>query len=149
VVENEYTPTDAAPVQQDGPTVLIQGEDMLGLLNFCLHAGVQKMRRDGLSAVRLEQLKIVVRRALLSACGQEFPGYVLSQPNSTKEELWSTERAAGEIGISPRQVRRIARNGIGTKDGRDWLLPKEAVLALKREREWKARNGSRGLPRAA
>jgi hypothetical protein len=132
---------DPGAVQQQGPAVLIQGDEPLRLLNFCLHAGAQKLRRDGLSAARVEQMKVIVRRALMSARGHELPRYVLSDANSTGQEMWSTARAAHELELSRRQVRRIARNGIGTRDGRDWLLPKDAVLALKAERECEARNG--------
>jgi hypothetical protein len=140
---------EAEAVQQAGSAVLIQGEEPLHLLNFCLHAGAQKMRRDGLSAARIEQLKTVVRRALMSAQGHKLPNYVLSEANSAGQEMWSIRRAALELEISPRQVRRIARNGIGTRSGRDWFLPKGEVLALKLDRDWKARNGSRNADRVA
>jgi hypothetical protein len=131
--------------------VLIQDEETLQLLYFCVHAGVQKMHRAGLSPARLEPLKALIRRAIMSANGHEQPVYVLAEQDSSSQdiELWNVAEAANELGIGDRQVRRLAREGLGFRVGREWMLPKARVLALKTEREWKARNGSRRLPRAA
>lgn len=147
------------PIQQLGSAVLLQGADVLRLVNFCLRAGVQKLHRDGLSPARVEELKQVVRRALMAASGHEDAVYVLAEAHSPCQdelfnalnnvEWWSVAEAADELGISRRQIRRIAEEGLGIRKGRAWMLPKARVLALKAEREREARNDSRHCTRAA
>jgi hypothetical protein len=136
---------------QRGRAVLIQDEESLRLLYFCIHAGVQKWHRDGLSTAPLEPLKALIRRAIMSVNGHEQPVYVLAERDSSSQdiELWNVSEAAAELELGVRQVRRLAKQGLGIQSGREWMLPKARVLALKQEREWKARNGSRHLPRAA
>lgn len=142
---------DVDDVQQAGDAVLVQGEEMLTLLYFCLNAGIRKLRYDGLPPARAERLKGVVYRALMSPSGREDAAYVLAEAHSDRQdtEMWSVAEAAEELGIGVRQVRRLAEEGLGKKRGRDWWLPKDRVCALKQERDWKARNGSRTCPRAA
>jgi hypothetical protein len=139
------------PPLQIGPAVLVQDEETLRHLYFCVKAGIQKCGRDGASPAHLHPLAALLRRAYMSASGHEFRVYVLAEEDSTSQETdWLTvAEAADELGLSDRQVCRLARAGLGTQKGREWRLSKSKVLALKQERDWKARNGSRGLPRAA
>lgn len=130
--------------------MLVQDEESLQHLYFCVQAGIQKCRRDGVSPAHLYGLAAVIRRAYMSARGHACAVYVLAEEHSTSQNDWmSVAEAADELELSERQVRRLAEAGLGTRKGREWRLSKSRVLALKQERDWKARNGSRGLPRAA
>jgi hypothetical protein len=140
------------PPAQTGPAVLVQDRETLRHPYFCVHAGIQKLHRDGLSSQHLEPLKGLLRRAIMSANRHEFPVYVLAEEHSTGQETdWLTvAEAAAELDLSARQVCRLARDGLGTrKGGREWRLPRSRVVTLKQERDWKAQNGTRRLPRAA
>lgn len=51
--------------------------------------------------------------------------------------------AARELGYSPWYVRKLARKGdalAGTREGRDWNFPKDAVMAFKQARRQKGAN---------
>ena len=85
----------------------------------------------------------------MSATGHEHPVYVLAEEHSTSQDWLSVAEAATELGLGERQVRRLAEAGLGTRKGREWRLSKSKVLAMKAERDWRARNGSRHAPRAA
>ena len=139
------------PPVQVGPAVLVQDAGTLRHLYFCVKAGIQKCSRDGASPAHLHPLAALLRRAYMSASGHEHPVYVLAEEHSTSQDnAWlSVAEAAAELGLGERQVRRLAEAGLGTRKGREWRLSKSTVLALKAERDWKARNGSRHAPRAA
>ena len=117
----------------------------------CVKAGIQKCSHDGVSPAHLHPLAALLRRAYMSAVGHEDAVYVLAEEHSIgRDNDWlRVAEAAAEIGLSERQVRRLAREGLGTRKGREWRLPRSKVLALKQERDWKDRNGSRHAPRAA
>jgi len=129
----------------------VQDADTLRYLYLCVQAGIQKNRRNGLSPAHLYPLSALFYRAHMSAIGHGHPVYVAAESDSTGQhtEFWTVKEAARELGIGERQVRRLAADGLGARKGREWMLPKARVLALKQERDWKARNGSRHLPRAA
>jgi hypothetical protein len=139
------------PVQRLGPAILVQDVETLRHLYFCVQAGVQKLRRDGLSPAHLYPLSSLIRHGIMSADGHEYPAYVLAEEDSTSQDNdWlSVAEAATELELSERQIRRIAATGLGTRKGREWQLSKSKVLALKAERDWRARNGSRHFPSAA
>ena len=141
-------PRSAPPVQV-GPAVLVQDAETLRHLYFCVKAGIQKCSHDGVSPAHLHPLAALLRRAYMSASGHEHPVYILAEEHSTSQDRLSVAEAATELGLGERQVRRLAEAGLGTRKGREWRLPKSKVLALKQERDWRARNGSRHAPRAA
>jgi excisionase family DNA binding protein len=87
----------------------------------------------------------------MAASGHEYPVYALAEEHSTSQddEWLSVDEAASELELSRRQVRRLAEAGLGTRKGREWRLSKSKVLALKAERDWRARIGSRHFPTAA
>jgi hypothetical protein len=143
--------TSGRQPMQVGPTVLVQDAESLRHLYFCVQAGIQKCSRDGVSPAHLHPLAALIRRAHMSAVGHEHPVYVLAEEHSTGQDNdWlSVAEAATELGLGERQVRRLAKAGLGTRKGREWRLPRSKVLAMKQERDWKDRNGSRHAPRAA
>ena len=75
----------------------------------------------------------------MSAVGHEDAVYVLAEKHSIGQDNdWlSVAEAAAELGLSERQVRRLAREGLGARKGREWRVPRSKVLALKQERDWK------------
>jgi hypothetical protein len=137
------------PPVQIGPAVLVQDAETLRHLYFCVKAGIQKCSRDGVSPAHLHPLAALLRRAYMSASGHEHPVYILAEEHSTSQDRLSVAEAATELGPGERQVRRLAEAGLGTRKGREWRLSKSKVLAMKAERDWRARNGSRHAPRAA
>ena len=141
----------SAPPVQIGPAVLVQDAETLRHLYFCVKAGIQKCSHDGVSPAHLHPLAALLRRAYMSAVGHEDAVYVLAEEHSIGQDNdWlSVAEAAAELGLGERQVRRFAEAGLGTHKGREWRLLRSKVLELKAERDWKARNGSRRLPRAA
>ena len=60
----------------------------------------------------------------MSAVGHEDAVYALAEEHSTSQDNdWlSVAEAATELGLGERQVRRLAREGLGTRKGREWRL---------------------------
>jgi hypothetical protein len=79
--------TWSSPPLQIGCAVLVQDDETLRHLYFCVHAGIQKLNRDGLSARHLEPLKALLRRSIMSASGHEFRVYILAEEDSTSLEV--------------------------------------------------------------
>jgi hypothetical protein len=129
------TPPD---VQQHSDGLLVRGDE-LQLMYFCLHAGAQKLRRDGLSAARVEQLKAVVHRALMSPLRHDFADSAAAESCSAGQDgdndSMNANSAAAELNISVRHAQRLAPSLGAVRIGRSWAFRRAPVLGLKRERE--------------
>ena len=115
----------------------MQDAETLRHLYFCVQAGIQKCSHDGVSPAHLHPLAVLIRRAYMSASGHEHPVYALAEEHSFGQDNdWlSVAEAAAELGLGERQVRRIAKAGLGTRKGREWRLPRSKVLPLKQKRD--------------
>lgn len=139
------------PVQVGPGVVVLQGEDALRDLYFCLHAGAQKLRRDGLSAGRFERLKSTIYRALMSRPRHEVAYCVAVETESNGQDasdLLTVAEAAEVLALSRRQVQRLASELGGVRIGHGLAFRRAPVLALKQTREREAQSGRRNrIPR--
>ena len=128
---------DTPSVQQLGAAVLIQG-DALRDLYLCLHKGIPAVSAAGHSPVLLHIVKVQVSRALMSARGQHIAKPIAAESDSNGQgaaALISVAEAAAQLGVSQRQMRRLARScQLGQRFGATWALNRAAVLALASER---------------
>ena len=54
---------------------------------------------------------------------------VVVEEHSAREEEVTTAGAAALTGLSPRQIQRLAKSGLGRRVGRSWLRPVDLLLA--------------------
>lgn len=138
------------PVQQIGDAVIIRGE-AISPLYYSVMAGVREARRNGHSItpyVALQAATLAAHRSK-SDTGHEHPESKVAQQQSERQgddDLLSIAEAAALSGYCARQVRRKAQAGHGHRVGTSWVMTRGAALALKQQRTWKARNGTRHLP---
>ena len=128
-------------VQRDDGTVLIQGEQTLGLLYRCVLAGITRRHRDGVSSHDLTELRTVLYRACMSARRHRDDSRRPTTSCCTCQDgadLIGTTEAATLLSLTPRQVARLAARDVGLggiRLGHAWVLKRAPVLALARERE--------------
>jgi hypothetical protein len=129
--------TEPPDVQRLGTAVLIQGSALRDLY-VCLHSGIAVMSRNGHSPALMHSAKQQVSRALMAARGHPVAETVAAKPISNCQGVadWiSVAEAAIELGVSERQMRRLARScQLGERIGATWTLDRGAVLALAAER---------------
>lgn len=129
-----------------GDTVLIQGQAALNDLASCVIARMQRDRLNGASPARYAQLLASIHAAM-SDSGQQLAETAPAQTDSESqhESDWmTTAQAAHALGITERQMRRLARTLDGAQRvGNTWVLKREPLLALAEERKRKASNGQR------
>jgi hypothetical protein len=137
------------PVQQCGSAVLIQGDGLEDIAK-CILARIRESQRNGYSIEPYARLLTSVHAARMSAARHEFATYVLSEQESEGQDVvdwFSVEEAAAVLALSRRQTQRVAqqlfRAGLAKRIGTTWALKRAPVLALKLERDRKARNGER------
>lgn len=136
-------------VQQLGPAVVIRG-DALDVLYRSLMAGARDARRNGYSVspfVALQAATLAAHRAK-SDVGHGNTGLEATTSDSgcQGDDWLSIAEAAALSGYCARQLRRRARSGLGRRVGSSWVIARRDALALKAERDWKARNASRRIP---
>ncbi|MGE2835460.1 hypothetical protein [Mycobacterium sp. SMC-4] len=133
-------------VRQVGDTVTVRGRNALDDLARCVLARIQKDRLNGASPARYARLLAAIHTAM-SSSGQQLAESADPQTHSNQqgEDNWmSTTEAAATLGITCRQMRRLAPSIDGAQRiGNTWALRQAAVLALAEERHRKARNGQR------
>ncbi len=129
----------APDVQQLGDAVLIQG-DALRALYIALHRAIRATSAAGHSPARLQAIQQQIHRALttqMSDHGHPVAKSFDAQSESNCQgaaELMSVAEAAAELGVSERQMRRLAHD-LGQRVGASWAFNRIAVLALARARE--------------
>jgi hypothetical protein len=111
-----------------------------------VEAGLRWMKDQGIRTdqmARLRDYRDVLAQAhddRMSATGRELPVYVVAESHSEGQDDadWiSVAEASAELGVSPRQVRRLSMvYQLGRRFGTTWALDRGAVRALKRQREW-------------
>jgi hypothetical protein len=53
---------------------------------------------------------------------------------SAQDELLNTEQTAELVGLSERRIRQLAAQGLGSKHGGRWLIPRQLAEILKEDR---------------
>ena len=100
---------------------------------------IARRHRDGLAASPLlQEAHRTLYRACLSAGGHEdAPAPRHCQAAGRQDGDWiGIAEAAEVLGVSRRQTRRLAANGLhGVRCGSIWVLSRSAVLALADERK--------------
>ena len=132
--------TDPPVSQRDG-AVVIRTTPMLAAAYRAVLVGIARRRADGLPSGDLQQLARALRRAHIDAMSQPRQPLADSIPvgpcsNSHDSAYVDSAAAAELLGLSRRSVQRLAGNGLdGVRVGSIWLLDRDAVMALARERE--------------
>jgi hypothetical protein len=123
--------------------VLVQGEQALRQLQACVHAGIERRHRNGLSDGDLRPLATAFSRAAMAARGHECAYVVVPEKewNHQNVRLYDTAEVAAMVQLSQRHTRRLAaQNQRGRRFGNIWVLTDADVLALKQIVEGKAKD---------
>lgn len=120
---------EAPAVQQLGAAVLLQGPALLDV-RYLLALGVRVVQsRDGITPHgRLLHLQRVVEVAA-DEYRQNLALPAALDPGDVREDRCTTREAALTLGLSVRQVRRLAPQLGGVRHGRELLLERTAVEA--------------------
>lgn len=133
-------PSPVPPVQQLGSAVLLQGRAVIDV-HYLVAIGVRETtRRDGISpSPRLQALLKVLASAARdlqaeSAVGPADVRIEADAEPSTVLDDTTTAEAATMLGISSRQVRRLAHELGGHQVRGAWIFPRGAIESAHRNR---------------
>lgn len=108
--------------------VLLQGQALRDAY-FLVSAGIRAAARNGYPTARFEGIRRAIRDADVSPTRHDGVASVVVEEHSAREEEVTTAGAAALTGLSPRQIQRLAKSGLGRRVGRSWLLPVDLLLA--------------------
>jgi hypothetical protein len=113
---------DSPPVQVWPGVVLLQGQALRDAY-YLVSAGIRAAARNGYPTSRFELIRQAIHDADVSPTRHDDVASAEAEAHSEHEEEVTTAAAAALTGLSRRQIQRLAKNGLGRRVGRNWLLP--------------------------
>jgi len=123
------------PIQHHTNAVILTGPALVDAY-YLINAGIRYTRRNGITPHRFQALQNALGTAVAKA--QPGPCDVAPTPKpapSEQEELIGAREAATILGLSKRQVQRIAHSLDGRLAAGRWVFDRNAVQAYRAHRE--------------
>jgi len=128
------------PVQVFPGLLLVSGPALTDLY-YLASCGIRAAARNGYPTDRFEGIRRAIRDADVSPTRHDdVAEESLDEDSEGQDDEWIDVIAAADLlGLSRRQVQRLAKDGLGKRRGSSWTFSSSLVLAHKQFREGEKR----------